>query len=260
MAIMPPLFISHGPPTVLLMAGKTADFLRSLGTQLPRPQGILCVSAHWEAVDPKITTTSHPQTIHDFGGPRDLFRMTYTAPGDAMLGADALELMQTHGFKAAADPQRGLDHGVWIPLKMMYPEADIPVVQLSVQTERDPEYHLALGKALRPLSAKGVLIMGSGGAVHNLDEIYQYQIDSTPPEYISAFDAWLEQKTTAGSVQALCNYLDEAPDARRAHPYPAEHFLPFFVPLGAACSDTVGRKIHHGFMFGTLSMAAYIWD
>ena len=260
MTLMPTLFVSHGPPTILLMEGATTDFLRSLGRQLPRPEGVLCVSAHWETVDPQITTASRHETIHDFGGPRTLFEMTYDAPGDPKLAREATKLIQDDGIRIDADRERGLDHGAWVPLMMMYPDANIPVVQLSVQTEHDPEHHLKLGQALKPLREKGVLIIGSGGAVHNLKDIDQYQIDSTPPEYVTAFDAWLERKTSAGSVPDLINFLHAAPDAGQAHPYPAEHFLSFFVPLGAAYEGAVGRKIHHEFMFGTLSMAAYIWD
>ncbi|MFC1812640.1 DODA-type extradiol aromatic ring-opening family dioxygenase [Thermodesulfobacteriota bacterium] len=257
---MPVLFISHGPPSILLMEGKTPDFLRSLGHKLTRPKGVICVSAHWETVYPKLTTASRPETIHDFSGPQTLFETAYPAQGDPALAREALKLIKDSGFDAGEDPGRGLDHGAWVPLMMMYPEADIPVVQLSVQTERSPEHHFQLGKALVPFRENGILIMGSGGAVHNLDEVHLYNIDASPPEYVRAFDIWLENTVAEGSEEALIDYIHTAPDPRRSHPFPAEHFLPFFVPLGAASPKSVGKKLHHYFMYGTLSMAAYIWN
>ena len=256
---MPTLFISHGPPAILLMEGKTPDFLRTLGRMLPRPEGVICVSAHWETVHAKITTTPRPETVHDFSGPQTLFEMTYAAQGDSVLARSALKLIEESGIDVGEDPDRGLDHGAWVPLMMMYPEGDIPVVQLSIQTERDPEHHFQLGKALTPLRESGMLIMGSGGAVHNLDEVYLYNIDSSPPEYVRAFDAWLDKAVTDGSEDTLIDYIDTAPHPRRSHPFPAEHFLPFFVPLGSASPNFEGEKLHHGFMYGTLSMAAYLW-
>jgi 4,5-DOPA dioxygenase extradiol len=141
----------------------------------------------------------------------------------------------------------------------MYPRADIPVVQLSVQTELDPEHHLALGRALRPLREDGVLIIGSGGACHNLPEITKYHVDSLPVDYAVEFDAWLEKAIGNANVEALVNYKTEGPHASLNHPYPAEHFLPLFVPLGAATTHARGRPIHKAFMYGILSMAAYIW-
>ena len=164
------------------------------------------------------------------------------------------------GFDTHTDPSRGLDHGVWVPLILMYPEADIPVVQLSVQTELDPLHHLSVGRALQPLRERGVLILGSGGATHNLPEIHRYKAASLPPEYAVAFDNWLEEAVTQGREEALLNYREEGPSASRNHPYPAEHFMPLFVPLGAAGPGARGRACHKAFMYGVLSMAAYAWD
>jgi 4,5-DOPA dioxygenase extradiol len=143
---------------------------------------------------------------------------------------------------------------------LMYPDATIPVVQLSVQTELDPKHHVDLGRALRPLREDGFLILGSGGATHNLPEIHKYSSDSPPTDYASAFDTWLEEVITQGREDALLNYKEEGPSASRNHPYPAEHFLPLFVPLGAAGPGAKGRLIHKAFMYGVLSMAAYAWD
>jgi 4,5-DOPA dioxygenase extradiol len=143
---------------------------------------------------------------------------------------------------------------------LMYPEADIPVVQLSVQTELEPRHHLELGRALQPLREDGVLILGSGGATHNLPEIHKYGMDSSPPDYAVAFDGWLERAITTGQEDALLNYKEEGPLASENHPYPGEHFLPLFVPMGAGGPNAPGRVLHRAFMYGVLSMAAYAWD
>lgn len=255
---MPTLFISHGPPAIALMETPAAVFLRTLGARLPRPEAIVCVSAHWEAWHPLVTSGAAPDTIHDFGGPPALFRLRYPAPGSPETAAGVLDLLAKNGFEGAPDPDRGLDHGAWIPLMMAYPDADIPVVQVSVQTERDAAWHYRFGEALSPLRNSGVLVVGSGGAVHNLAEMGDYKIDAAPPEYAARFDAWLETAVTGGDLESLLAYKERAPDPERCHPYPAEHFLPFFVAMGAG-RGAKARGLHRGFMYGTLSMAAYIW-
>jgi len=260
MAMTPSIFVSHGMPSIVIRPGPTHNFLKGLGQMFDRPKGIICVSAHWEAAWPMLTATEMPETIHDFSGPPVLFEKYYPVPGDPALAGKAAALLTHAGLDAKTDPTRGLDHGAWVPLMLMYPEADIPVVQLSVQTELDPQHHLNLGSALRPLREKGVLILGSGGATHNLPEIRKYKIDSEPPDYAVAFDAWLKETITEGKQESLINYEQEGPSAPLNHPYPAEHFLPLFVPIGAASPGTRGRLLHQVFMYGVLSMAAYAWD
>ena len=256
----PAVFVSHGMPAIVVQPGATHHFFRSLGQTFDRPKAVICVSAHWEAIRPTLTTANMPETIHDFSGPPILFEKHYPAPGSPDLAEEALELLTHAGIDTDTDSSRGLDHGVWVPLILMYPEADIPVVQLSVQTELDPHHHLKVGRALQPLRKRGVLILGSGGATHNLAEIHQYGVESSPPEYAVAFDTWLEETITRGQEGALLNYREEGPSASRNHPYPAEHFLPLFVPFGAAGPRAKGRVCHKAFMYGVLSMAAYAWD
>jgi 4,5-DOPA dioxygenase extradiol len=256
----PTVFVSHGMPAIVEQSCPTRDFLRELGRSFDRPKAVLCISAHWEAVKPMLSATANPDTIHDFSGPPILFEKHYPAPGHPELAQEALKLLGAAGFDAGVDPSRGLDHGAWVPLMLMYPEADIPVLQLSVQTELDPQHHLALGRALQPLRQEGVLILGSGGATHNLPEIHQYRVDSAPPDYAVAFDTWLEEAVTGGKEDSLINYKEGAPSAEKNHPYPAEHFLPLFVPLGAAGPKAKGRPLHKAFMYGVLSLAAYVWD
>ncbi len=261
MAKTPTLFISHGMPIMAIKPGPTHEFLKSMGQGLARPRAILCVSAHWEAVRPLLSTSLKPETIHDFYGfPRPLQEMQYPAPGDPDLAEKAAALLQQAGFEMGTDGGRGLDHGAWVPLSLMYPEADIPVVQLSVQSDLDAAHHFKLGQALQPLREAGVLIMGSGGATHNLEEMSNHAADAEPPAYAAAFDDWLEVSVTHGRSDTLIRFLEAGPSARKNHPFPAEHFLPLFVPLGAAGQGVPGRLLHRSFAYGVLSLAAYMWE
>ncbi len=261
MTKIPALFISHGMPIMAIKPGPTHAFLKSLGRRLVRPKAILCVSAHWEAVRPLLSASSEPETAHDFFGfPRPLHEMKYPAPGDPDLAENAADLLKQAGFEAGTDGDRGLDHGAWVPLSLMYPEADIPVVQLSVQSDLDAAHHFKLGEALQPLRETGVLIMGSGGATHNLEEMSNHAADAEPPAYAAAFDGWLEESVTRGRSDILIRFLEAGPSARKNHPFPAEHFLPLFVPLGAAGQGAPGQLLHRSFAYGVLSLAAYLWE
>ena len=257
--MMPVLFVSHGPPTILLMDTPVGAFLRQLGRQTPPPKAILCISAHWEAIKPAFSSGARTDIIHDFGGPPQLFDQSYPAPGYPELAHEAAGLLAAAGISAEENPKRGLDHGAWVPLKLMFPEAVIPIIQLSIQTDKDTSHHFALGEALRPLRQNGVLIIGSGGAVHNLYDIHGHKIDDAPVDYAAAFDRWLSEKITAGQTDQLIDYQKCAPAPEQSHPFPAEHFLPLFVSLGASLPEEKATIIHQGFMYGTLSMAAYRW-
>ena len=259
MGKMPTIFVSHGMPAIAMTPCPTHDFLKNLGNTFEEPKAVLCISAHWEAVRPTVTVTSKPVTIHDFGGPPVLFDLSYDVAGSPELGQKVCSLLKEAGFHPGIDEKRGLDHGAWVPLKIMYPKGHIPVMQLSVQTEDDPTHHWYLGRALAPLREEGVLILGSGGATHNLPEIEKFSIDATPPDYARAFDTWLEEAVTHGHEDHLLRYKTEAPEANRNHPFPAEHFLPLFVPLGSAHNNPRGTLLHKTFMYGVLSMAAYAW-
>ncbi|MDY6951354.1 MAG: class III extradiol ring-cleavage dioxygenase [Thermodesulfobacteriota bacterium] len=258
--MIPSLFVSHGMPAIVIQPGQTHHFLRKMGSLFERPRAVICASAHWEAVRPMVTGTSEPETIHDFSGPSVLFDKKYPVAGHPELAKEVVGMLNHAGLDARIDPSRGLDHGAWVPLMLMYPDANIPVVQLSIQTELDPGHHLALGRALGPLRKDGVLILGSGGATHNLSEIHRYKADALPPEYAVAFDGWLEQAITQGDEDALIHYKAKAPSALQNHPYPAEHFLPLFVPMGAGGPNGRGRVLHKAFMYGVLSMAAFAWE
>lgn len=255
---MPTLFVSHGPPFVAVKSCPAHHFLKALGKGLPRPRAIVSISAHWESVAPLLTGGDTPETLYDFGGPPALRNIPYGLKGDPGLVNEIVDLLEPQGF--SAQPQnRGFDHGTWIPLMLMYPQGAIPVVQISIQTEESPEHHYRLGRALAPLRKAGVLLMASGGAVHNLDEARDHGVDDPPPDYVRQFDQWLKARIIEGNSAALLDYQRQAPHPLQCHPYPAEHFLPLFVSLGAAYGGR-GRKLHGSFLMGTLSMAAYVWE
>jgi 4,5-DOPA dioxygenase extradiol len=254
MARLGPVFISHGSPMLAIERTPAHEFLAALGDQLPRPKEILCVSAHWETPRPTASTAAHPPTIHDFSGfPEPLYRLRYPAPGAPQLAHRAVELLATAGIEAQTDPARGLDHGAWVPLMLMYGQADIPVTQLSVQFPRDAAWHLALGQALAPLCDEDVLVLGSGSAVHNLRAL-EFGAGGRITPWAEEFEHWLDQAIQRGDMAALAGYRDLAPHAARAHPRD-EHILPLFVAAGAA-QGKPGRLLHRSFEAGSLAMSA----
>jgi 4,5-DOPA dioxygenase extradiol len=253
-AALPGLFLSHGAPTLPLDHDHpTHAFLKGLGATLPRPRAILMVSAHWDTRIPALTTASRPETIHDFYGfPEELYALRYPAPGSAELVRETADLLKASGIEVSEDPERGLDHGAWVPLMLMYPEADIPVVQLSLQTVAGAAHHWKLGEALAPLRASGVLVIGSGGATHNLREFFR-PIAGQDESYVPKFTAWLEDALTHGDRESLVDYRRRAPDARRAHPT-EEHFFPLLVAAGAGGKAV---RIHTALTGASLAMDAY---
>lgn len=254
---LPALFISHGAPTVIIDDCSTRDFLQQLGGTIGRPKGIVCVSAHWTTAEPCVTMHPSPPTIHDFGGfPDELYDLTYPAPGNPLLAKRVQTLLRAQGITADKDTSRGYDHGAWAPLMLMYPEADIPVIQLSVQPHLGPEHHLAMGRALQPLRDEGVLILASGSATHNLRDFFGRKLDEEPLPYAHEFAEWLKDAVVNGDTGALLDYLHQEPQALRNHPTP-EHFLPLFVTLG---TGGAGRVIHDAYTYGFLSMASFIWE
>lgn len=252
---LPSLFVSHGAPTLSLDPGETGTFWQRLAQELPRPKAVLCVSAHWMTGEPAVSAPARNATIHDFHGfPEPLYRLVYPAPGSPELAARAAALLGEAEIGCAVDGERGLDHGAWVPLRLMYPVADVPVIQLSIQPERDAAWHYRLGAALAPLRREGVLVLASGGAVHNLRTVIWQ--GGPAPDWAVAFDNWLADALAAGRTAELLDWTHRAPHPRHAHPTP-DHLLPLFVALGAAGEGARGERRHRGFTLGSLSMAAY---
>ncbi len=260
MTRQPVLFVSHGAPTLALEPGTTRGFLAELGRGLERPRAILVVSAHWETAAPAVSTAPQPETIHDFYGfPEELYRMQYPAPGAPDLAARAVQLLAEAGLAAVPVAGRGLDHGAWVPLLLMFPDADIPVTQLAVQPALGPAHHWRLGEALRPLRDEGVLIIGSGSVTHNLGEFGRHRYDAAPPDWVSAFNDWLAAAVAAGDRSALLEYRTRGPHAARNHPT-EEHLLPLFTTAGAATPGSRAQRIHAAYTYGVIGMDAWRFD
>jgi aromatic ring-opening dioxygenase catalytic subunit (LigB family) len=225
-----------------------ADYLRSVrDVPSSAPRALLVVSAHWEERVPTVMTSPHPPILYDYSGfPPESYQITWPAPGDPALAARVQALLTAAGIPSRADDSRGFDHGTFIPLKVTYPDADIPAVQLSLKVGLDPAEHLAIGRALAPLRDEGIFILGSGMTFHNLRAFFGARSNDVS----EAFDAWL-QKTMAGTpVERARGLIDwsRAPAARQAHPR-EEHLLPLIVAAGAA-GDDGARLAFSGTMLG----------
>ncbi|MES2149483.1 MAG: class III extradiol ring-cleavage dioxygenase [Pseudomonadota bacterium] len=258
---LPTLFISHGSPMLAIHDSPASRFLRQLGASLARPRAILIVSAHWErAGTPAASLAALPETIHDFSGfPPALFQLGYPAPGAPDCAERACALLEAAGWEVERSPTRGLDHGAWVPLRLMYPAADIPVAQLSLLRGATPARHAQMGAALASLRDEGVLVIGSGSLTHNLYEIAGPDLDAEVPAWVSQFDAWMHDALAAGRREALLDYRARAPSAARNHPT-EEHLLPLFVALGAAGDEAKARRLHASYEYGVLAMDVYAFE
>jgi 4,5-DOPA dioxygenase extradiol len=251
------LFLSHGSPMHAIEPGGAGKAWAALGKSLPKPRAVLIASAHWETSVPMLTGNPRPQTIHDFGGfPAELYKISYAAPGAPDLATRTVGLLKAAEITAGVDGCRGLDHGAWVPLRWMYPNADIPVVQLSLQPALGTAHHLRLGAALAPLADEGVLIIGSGHTTHNLRDWMTNPRRAEPLRYAQGFADWVDAQLEAHDSGQLVAYRERAPEAARAHPT-EEHFLPLFVAWGAAGTEAPVTRVVDGFEAGALSMASY---
>ncbi len=246
---MPALYIGHGAPPLLDDPLWSAQ-LRSLAADLPRPKAILIVSAHWESA-PLSLSASGPGVglVYDFGGFAErYYRMTYQTP-DATALAQRIAAMMPDTEPVHQHASRGLDHGAWVPLKIMYPEADIPVLQMSLPTQ-DPYRLLTLGSRLRELRDEGVLVIGSGFLTHGLPYLTEFHIDAAAPGWSTDFDLWAAEALSRGDVAELAAYRSKAPGMPYAHPT-VEHYTPLFVTLGAATdAETPGEQVIDGYWMG----------
>lgn len=260
MTALPSLYISHGSPMTALQPGLTGTRLAELSADLPRPAAIVMASAHWLSRQVQVGNAAAPATIHDFGGfPEALYQLRYPAPGNPMLAGRVARLLDDAGLQPMLDPGRGLDHGAWVPLRLLYPAANIPVVPVSIQPALGPLHQYALGRALAPLREEGVLVIGSGSITHNLHDLGAGYSDERQAPYVQPFITWIEQKLAAGDIDALLDYRRQAPFAERAHPTD-EHLLPLFVALGAAGANARAQRIDAGIDMGFLAMDIYRFD
>jgi 4,5-DOPA dioxygenase extradiol len=253
MSRLPTLFLSHGSPMNGIEQTASSRAWAALGRELPKPRAVLMASAHWETSVPMLTGNPKPETIHDFGGfPEPLYQIRYPAPGAPELAAEAAALLKGAGITAGVNGCRGLDHGAWVPLRWMYPDHDVPVVEISLQPELGTARHVELGRALAPLADDGVLIVGSGHATHNLSDWMADPRRHEALRYAQAFADWLGERLAAGDTAALIAYRDLAPEAARAHPT-EEHFLPLLVAWGAAGDGARAERFSAGFEGGALA-------
>lgn len=258
--MLPVLFLSHGAPTLPLEPGKTGVAWQRFGAQLPKPSAILVISAHWETSIPTVSRAAQPETIHDFSGfPEALYKLRYPAPGAPEMAQAAALALQQAGIQVQLDDTHGLDHGAWVPLSFLFPQADIPVTQLSLQPDKDPAWHVALGRALRPLREQGVLIIGSGAITHNLHAVFKHPQGDPAPGWVTEFRDWIAAKIAAGDLQELIEYRSRAPHAEQNHPTD-EHLLPLFVALGAANEIESAQHFNSVMTYGLLAMDAWLFD
>jgi len=257
MPTAPVLFISHGAPMFALHPGILGPHLERIGAKLTDIRAVLVVSPHWQAREVTVMTGAHPETMHDFGGfPEALYRLQYPAPGAPEAAIETAGLLRDAGFKVSLDAARPFDHGAWVPLRFLIPDATLPVFQVAMPHGLDTAGALALGKALAPLRERGVLIIGSGSLTHNLYEVRQ-TTDQAP--YAAAFAEWAKGRVLARDDKALVDYRRMAPSAERAHPT-EEHYLPLVIAAGAAGAGDVAELVPGGMTYGVLSMDSYLWQ
>lgn len=252
--MFPSLFISHGSPMLALEPGDSGPALARLAAEMPRPRAIVIVSAHWESAELLVNGNPQPETWHDFGGfPPALFAVQYPAKGMPEMAQHVVDLLAASGLPARIDQERPLDHGVWVPLSLMYPQADIPVVQVSLPSRMGPAMQTRVGKALASLREEEVLVIGSGSITHNLRELDWHAGPESVEPWAKAFRDWMIEKLAADDDDALHDYRRLAPNAVRNHPSD-EHLLPLYFARGAGGEFSIA---HQGFTMGALGMDIY---
>lgn len=254
---LPTLFISHGSPMFAVEPGRLGPQLAALGRALPRPRAVLVMSPHWMSRGVEVQAIAMPPTIHDFGGfPPLLYTLSYPAAGAPAVAEDVAARLAAAGIPARITANGGLDHGAWVPLRHLYPQADVPVLQISLSMPAHPRDLLDLGRALATLPAEDVLVVGSGSLTHNLHDL---RATAVPAGYAEAFAEWVWRTLAKGDVDALLAYREEAPHGARAHPS-EEHFLPLFFALGAA-GEAWHRvtRLDGGIDHGVLSMDSFVF-
>jgi 4,5-DOPA dioxygenase extradiol len=263
----PSLYLSHGSPMIAITRSPASDFLDRLGPVIDatfgRPRAVVVVSPHSATRSPYVLAATRHEAIHDFGGfPPELYTQRYDAPGAPQLAADVAARLNQAGLTTQVAPQGGLDHGIWTLLKRMWPAADLPVVPLTLVPNWTPTRQWAVGQALAPLAADGVLIIGSGSTTHNLQRFFterdvsQVQFNLPVEPDVAAFQNWIADKIATRDWAALQDYRKQAPGAARQHPTD-EHWLPFYIAAGAGGEALPGQRIHASVDAGLLAMDGY---
>ncbi len=255
---LPTLFVPHGAPTFALQPGAAGAALARLGKLFPRPRAVVMVSPHWEMPAPSVGTADRLATIHDFYGfPQPLYELRYPATGCPEAAREVVQALRDAALPAVEAPTQGLDHGAWIPLRLMYPDADVPVIPLSLQSHEGVRGAYQLGEALAPLTARGFLVIGSGNLKHNLGDYRQARRDGGAGlDYVRRFAEWMSERLQQHDLDALLDYRRQAPDAVRAHPAD-EHLQPLYVALGAAGRGASVDHVHASVSDYVLAMDAY---
>lgn len=257
-ATQPALFVPHGAPTFALHPGAAGAAIADLARTLPPARAIVIVSAHWDTALPTVGFAERPQTLHDFSGfAPALYAIQYPACGSREAAEEVVAAIRGSGMAAERAPARGLDHGAWVPLRLMFPQADWPVIPLSIQSRGGPRQAWLLGRALSPLLRRGFLVIASGNVTHNLHEYQRAARDGGPiPDHVRQFPAWLAERLQAVDTAAVLDYRRLAPGAVAAHPS-EEHLLPLFVALGAGGDSPRVQRIHAGVDDFVIAMDAY---
>jgi len=256
--VQPALFVPHGAPTFALRPGAAGAAIAAAAGALPLPRAIVVVSSHWDTVLPTVGFADRPETIHDFRGfPQELYALRYPATGCREAAEQVVAAIRSAGLPVERDPGRGLDHGAWVPLRLMFPDADVPVIPLSIQSQGGPQQAYRLGQALAPLAARGFLTVASGNVTHNLRD-YQSAARNggSTPAYVRQFAEWIAARLDAGDIDALLDYPPPAPRALQSHPSD-EHLLPLHVALGAAGEGARAERFHTGIDDYVIAMDAY---
>jgi 4,5-DOPA dioxygenase extradiol len=252
------LFVPHGSPMFALNPGAAGAAMSQVAQQLPSPRAIVVISPHWETALPTVGLAKQPETIHDFYGfPAPLYDLRYPATGCPEAAQEVVQALQAQGFEVETDAQRGLDHGAWIPLRHMFPYADVPVIPLSVQSHAGPQHAYRIGQALAGLAQHNMWILGSGNVTHNLGDLRLARLHGdSSPAYVQVFADWVADRLAQGDLDSLLNYRQHSPEGVRAHPS-EEHLLPLFTALGAAGPNAIPQAFHRGITDCVIAMDGY---
>ena len=257
--MMPSLFIAHGAPLLAIENNDYTQFINELGKTLPKPKAVVLFSAHWEAPNQKVSLVEEYETIYDFGGfPEALYQIQYPAKGHLEITEEIKALFEKQGIPFEVDTKRGLDHGAWVVLRMLYPNVDIPVISMSVNQHLTPQQQYEIGKSLSALREKDVLIIGSGGTVHNLRAVGWHKDGKEIDQWAVDFDQWLENHLNNWDTESLFDYYSLAPNAEVAvPPYGKEHFIPLFYAMGAGDDAKQAKLLHRSYRYGNLSHSVW---